>query len=87
MGTQHLATSDATSIARLNELSADRVEIEDSFVEKDVDNSDPIILAPAPDTPRTTGEQPSLKFDRYIVFEGQRMLKSRALSLYAKTPR
>lgn len=49
------------------------VDIEDSFVEADDGESE-----------ATPGQDLPTRFDRYIVFDGVRMLKSRALSLYAK---
>lgn len=80
VATQHAATSDSptstspTSIANFNELSANHVEIEDLFIEKDINDTGDGISS-------TTGHS---KFDRYIVFEDNCMLKSWALSLYAR---
>ncbi|KAF8970227.1 hypothetical protein BDZ97DRAFT_1652701, partial [Flammula alnicola] len=56
-----------------DELDDNRVEIEDSFVEQDHGDT---VLSQTADSGR--------KFDRHIEFEGTRMLKSRALSLYSK---
>ncbi len=68
-----------TSISE--ELNYNRVEIEDAFTEQDI--HDP--SSHVPDVPaQTTSSAPPSKFDRYIIYEGKRVLKSRALSLYSK---
>lgn len=67
-------TSEGPSVAV--ELAEDRVEIEDTFVEQDFNSASTTVS----DSHHLDATGP--KFDRYIVFEGVRMLKSRALSLY-----
>lgn len=57
--------------AAIFDESVGRVEIEDSFLEADV-------------APEATTEA-ATKFDRYIMYDGVRVLKSRALSLYSRS--